>query len=116
MREQGLRARPPRRRRHTTRPGKGRWRVPDLVGRRFGSALDNAVIESWHSRVEFELRRIEGQGQPGGGGVEIPLGAGGERAQSRGAVGGDLLQRAVKLVAVALGEDRGEFSDTWSRV
>jgi len=24
-----------------------------------GSALDNAVIESWHSTVEFELRRIE---------------------------------------------------------
>ena len=23
------------------------------------SALDNAVIESWHSTVEFELRRIE---------------------------------------------------------
>ena len=37
MREQGLRARPPRRRRHTTRPGKGRWRAPDLVGRRFAA-------------------------------------------------------------------------------
>jgi len=24
-----------------------------------GSALDNAVIESWHSTVEFELRRTE---------------------------------------------------------
>ncbi len=24
-----------------------------------GSALDNAVIESWHSTVEFELRRKE---------------------------------------------------------
>jgi putative transposase len=24
-----------------------------------GSALDNAVIESWHSTVEFELRRME---------------------------------------------------------
>jgi putative transposase len=24
-----------------------------------GSALDNAVIESWHSTGEFELRRIE---------------------------------------------------------
>jgi putative transposase len=23
------------------------------------SALDNAVIESWHSTVEFELRRVE---------------------------------------------------------
>ena len=37
MREHGLRARPPRRRRHTTRPGKGRWRAPDLVGRRFAA-------------------------------------------------------------------------------
>jgi putative transposase len=24
-----------------------------------GSALDNAVIEAWHSTLEFELRRIE---------------------------------------------------------
>jgi putative transposase len=24
-----------------------------------GSALDNAVIESWHSTLEFELRRVE---------------------------------------------------------
>jgi len=24
-----------------------------------GSALDNAVIESWHSTVEFELRRMQ---------------------------------------------------------
>ena len=24
-----------------------------------GSALDNAVIESWHSTLEFELRSVE---------------------------------------------------------
>ncbi len=158
MRERGLAARRKRRRRSTTRPGKGQWRAPDLVKRDFpaekinckwygdgteiptgegklylgsvldmasrrvlgfalgehhnaelaygalamavaarggqapgvvfhtdqgseytarsfqaacqrlgvtqsmgrpGSALDNAVIESWHSTVEFELRRIE---------------------------------------------------------
>jgi putative transposase len=160
MREQGLVARAPRRRRVTTRPGRGRWRAPDLIGRDFaaeqvnrkwygdgteiatgegrlfldsvldmgsrrivgfalgehhdtalayaalamavavrggkeaiagvvfhtdqgseyaagafraactrlgiaqsmgrvGSALDNAVIESWHSTLEFELRRLE---------------------------------------------------------
>jgi putative transposase len=158
MAEMGLAARPKRRRRGTTRPGKGRWRAPDLVKRDFpaakinqkwygdgtdidtgegklfldsvldvgsrrvlgfalgehhdadlaygalvmavavrggavpgvimhtdqgseytaglfraacerlsvsqsmgrpGSALDNAVIESWHSTLEFELRRIE---------------------------------------------------------
>jgi transposase InsO family protein len=158
MREQGLAARRKKKRRGTTRPGKGRWRAPDLVKRDFpaaainckwygdgteiptdegklhlasvldmgsrrvlgfalsehhnaqlaygalamavavrggqvpgvilhtdqgseytakafrqacerlgasqsmgrpGSALDNAVIESWHSTVEFELRRIE---------------------------------------------------------
>ncbi len=158
MREQGLAARRKKRRRATTRPGKGRWRAPDLVKRDFpaqkinvkwygdgtqiptgegklhlasvldmasrrvlgfalsehhdaelaygalamavavrggqvpgvimhtdqgseytarlfrqactrlgisqsmgrpGSALDNAVIESWHSTVEFELRRVE---------------------------------------------------------
>ena len=158
MREQGLAARRKKRRKSTTRPGKGRWRAPDLVKRDFparqvnvkwygdgteictgegklylasvldvasrrvlgfalsehhdaelaygalvmavavrgghvpgvimhtdqgseytarlfrqacerlaisqsmgrpGSALDNAVIESWHSTVEFELRRLE---------------------------------------------------------
>jgi putative transposase len=26
---------------------------------RVGSALDNAVIESWHSTLEFELRRLD---------------------------------------------------------
>jgi transposase InsO family protein len=158
MAEQNLAARPKRRRKATTRPGRGRWRAPDLVKRQFpaaklnckwygdgtevptgegklylasvmdaasrrilgftlsghhdaamaygalamalatrggqapgvimhtdqgseytakafqaacqrmgiaqsmgrpGSALDNAVIESWHSTVEFELRRAE---------------------------------------------------------
>ena len=158
MREQGLAARRKKKRKATTRPGKGRWRAPDLVRRDFpaqkinqkwygdhteistdegklhlasvldvgsrrvlgfglsehhdaelaygalamavavrggavpgvimhtdqggeytarlfrqacgrlgisqsmgrpGSALDNAVIESWHSTLEFELRRIE---------------------------------------------------------
>jgi transposase InsO family protein len=158
MAEMGLAARPKRKRRSATRPGRGRWRAPDLVGRDFpaaminvkwygdgtdidtdegklylasvldaasrrilgfalsehhdaelaysalvmavavrgghvpgvimhtdqgseytaagfraacerlgicqsmgrpGSALDNAVIESWHSTVEFELRRLE---------------------------------------------------------
>jgi putative transposase len=158
MAEQGLAARSRRRRKATTRPGRGRWRAPDLVRRQFpaarlnhkwygdgteiatgegklylasvmdaasrrilgftisghhdaaaaygalamaitmrggqvpgvimhtdqgseytarafqaacqrlciaqsmgrpGSALDNAVIESWHSTLEFELRRVE---------------------------------------------------------
>ena len=35
MREQGLAARPKKRRRSATRPGKGRWRAPDLVKRDF---------------------------------------------------------------------------------
>ncbi len=35
-----------------------RLSVSQSMGRP-GSALDNAVIESWHSTLEFELRRIE---------------------------------------------------------
>lgn len=35
MREQGLVARRRYRRRGTTRPGRGRWRAPDLIGRDF---------------------------------------------------------------------------------
>ena len=38
MRELGLAARAKRRRKATTRPGKGRWRAPDLVGRDFTAA------------------------------------------------------------------------------
>ena len=41
MAEQGLRARPKRRRHSTTRPGRGRWRAPDLVGRDFAAATIN---------------------------------------------------------------------------
>jgi putative transposase len=37
MREQGLAARPRRRRRGTTRPGRGRWRAEDLVKRKFAA-------------------------------------------------------------------------------
>ena len=36
----------------------GRLSVSQSMGRP-GSALDNAVIESWHSTLEFELRRTE---------------------------------------------------------
>jgi putative transposase len=41
MREQGLAARRKKRRRCTTRPGKGRWRAPDLVRRDFPSRQVN---------------------------------------------------------------------------
>src|SRR5215469_7407670 len=101
MREQHLAARRTKRR-STTRPGRARWRAPDLVRREFpaqkinqkwygdgteiptgqgklqlASVLDmgsrrllgfalsehhdvgNAVIEAWHSTIEFELRRVE---------------------------------------------------------
>lgn len=36
----------------------GRCDITQSMGR-VGSALDNAVIESWHSTVEFELRQLE---------------------------------------------------------
>jgi transposase InsO family protein len=36
----------------------GRLSITQSMGRP-GSALDNAVIESWHSTLEFELRRLE---------------------------------------------------------
>src|SRR5947208_16285553 len=31
----------------------------ELRRRRFASALDNSIIESWHSTLEFELRSLE---------------------------------------------------------
>jgi transposase InsO family protein len=41
MREMGLAARKNKRRRGTTRPGKGRWRAPDLIGRDFAAGKVN---------------------------------------------------------------------------
>jgi transposase InsO family protein len=45
MREQHLAARPKRRRKATTRPGRGRWRAPDLVKRDFSAARLN---QKWY--------------------------------------------------------------------
>ena len=45
MREQGLVARPKRHQRHTTRPGKGRWRAPDLIKRDFAAQQIN---QKWY--------------------------------------------------------------------
>jgi transposase InsO family protein len=45
MREQGLVARAKKRRKCTTRQGKGRWRAPDLIGRVFPAA---AVNRKWY--------------------------------------------------------------------
>jgi putative transposase len=56
MREQGLAARRKKRRRATTRPGKGRWRAPDLVKRDFPAQKINT---RWY-----------------GDGTEIPTGQG----------------------------------------
>ena len=44
MAELGLRARAPRRRRQTTRPGRGRWRAPDLVNRQFEAS---GINQKW---------------------------------------------------------------------
>lgn len=41
MAEQHLLARGQRRRKSTTRPGRGRWRTPDLVGRKFSAQRPN---------------------------------------------------------------------------
>jgi putative transposase len=56
MRQMSLAARPKARRKGGTRPGKGRWRAPDLVRRDFGAA---AVNRKWY-----------------GDGTEIPTGQG----------------------------------------
>jgi putative transposase len=56
LREQGLAARRKKKRKSTTRPGKGRWRAPDLVRRDFPAAKIN---RKWY-----------------GDGTEIPTGEG----------------------------------------
>ena len=47
------------------RPASG-WSICQSMGRP-GSALDNAVIESWHSTLEFELRRAAALHHQGAG-------------------------------------------------
>ncbi len=56
MRDEQLVGRPTRRRRGLTRPGKGRWRAPDLIGRSFGA---DGINRKWY-----------------GDGTEIPTGEG----------------------------------------
>ena len=57
MAEQGLRARPKRRRRGGTPPGRGRWRAPDLVGRQFGA---DQLNQKWYGDGT-EIRTDEGK-------------------------------------------------------
>ena len=57
LREQHLVARPGRRGKNTTRPGRGRWRAPDLIGRNFGSG--GRINRRWY-----------------GDGTQIPTGEG----------------------------------------
>jgi putative transposase len=57
MRQLGLVGRPTRRRRGLTRPGKGRWRAPDLVGRDFAAA---GINHKWYGDGT-EIRTDEGR-------------------------------------------------------
>ena len=57
MREMDLVARRRRRRKGTTRPGRGRWRAPDLIGRDFAAAQVN---RKWYSDGT-EIRTDEGK-------------------------------------------------------
>jgi transposase InsO family protein len=56
MREQGLAARRKKKRKATTRPGRGRWRAPDLVRRKFAAG---GINRRWY-----------------GDGTEVPTGEG----------------------------------------
>lgn len=61
MSEQHLVARPKKRRRSTTRQGKGRWRAPDLVKRKFGAQRinqkwygDGTEIETGEGKLQLD--------------------------------------------------------------
>ena len=56
MREQGLAARRRKQRRSTTRPGRGRWRAPDLVKRDFAA---KGINQKWYGDGT-EIRTGEG--------------------------------------------------------
>jgi len=87
MAEQGLAARPKRRRKATTRPGRGRWRAPDLVKRQFPAARLN---QKWY-----------------GDGTEIPTGEGKLYLTSAVLPGQDLMEVIGNSLAVAYSELAG---------
>ena len=59
MAGQGLYARPGRRgRRGTTRPGKGRWRAPDLVARDFSAAAVNSKWFGDHTEIATDEGKL----------------------------------------------------------
>jgi putative transposase len=58
MAEQHLRARPKRRRHQTTRPGRGRWRAPDLEGRDFAAATINQRWYGDGSEIDTEEGKL----------------------------------------------------------
>jgi putative transposase len=57
MREQGLAARRKKKRKSSTRPGKGRWRAPDQVRRKFAASVIN---RRWYGDGT-EIRTAEGK-------------------------------------------------------
>jgi len=57
MREQGLAARARKRRKGTTRPGRGRWRAPDLVRRKFAAG---GINRRWYGDGT-EIKTAEGK-------------------------------------------------------
>src|ERR1017187_5602675 len=75
IREQHLTARARRRRKATTRPGKGRWRAPDLVKRDFPAAQvnrkwcgDGTEIGTSEGNCTYQLRGISARvSRPRGG-------------------------------------------------
>jgi len=58
MREQGLAARRKKRRKATTRPGKGRWRAPDLVRRDFPAAKINQKWYGDHTEIPTDEGKL----------------------------------------------------------
>lgn len=59
MREQRLVSRPKRHQRHATRPGKGRWRAPDLVKRRFGARQINRKWYGDGTEIETDEGKLQ---------------------------------------------------------
>jgi transposase InsO family protein len=59
MRERGMVARPKRHRRHSTRPGKGRWRAPDLVKRKFAAQQLNGKWYGDGTEVDTDEGKLQ---------------------------------------------------------
>jgi putative transposase len=100
MREQGLAARRKKKRRATTRPGRGRWRAPDQIRRDFPAQAVNVKWYGDHTEIPTDEGRLHLASVLDAGSRRVPGFALGEHHDARNAYGALAMAVAVRGGAV----------------